>query len=308
MDERIYLMKPYTYISEVPGKNIRLAFIHALNLWLNLTNDKLDLIIRVVNMLHNSSLLIDDIEDNSDLRRGVPTAHKIYGIPMTINTANYMYFKALEELVLTNNIDVISVFTKEMNELHRGQGMDIFFRDNFICPTEEEYKIMVCKKTGGLFKLAYELMNIHSCMHVSNTYSTSSSTIVLELVENVGLYFQILDDYLNLKSGDYHDKKTFCEDLTEGKFSFPIVHSIRSNLQDRRLLEILKTKPTDIFTKQQALKLIESTKSFVYTIETLNDLHQIINKHIKFLGGNTLLEQIMYKCQTMLDNTFISKL
>ena len=43
-------------------------------------------------MLHNASLLIDDIQDNSKLRRGVPVAHNIYGVPLTINAANYIYF------------------------------------------------------------------------------------------------------------------------------------------------------------------------------------------------------------------------
>lgn len=303
MDENVYLLKPYVYIKEIPGKNIRLAFIHALNLWFNLPNDKMAVIIHVIDMLHNSSLLIDDIEDNSELRRGVPVAHKVYGVAMTINTANYMYFKALEVIVETNNLAAVQCFTKEMNQLHQGQGMDIYFRDNLICPSEDEYRVMVCKKTGGLFRLAYGLMKAFSVQ--------PSDPSILELVENIGLYFQILDDYLNLKSGDYHDKKTFCEDLTEGKFSFPIVHSIRSDDRrdsdhrdsDRRLIDILKLKPTDVMTKQQALKLIESTGSFEYTVKKLNDLHHAINNDIDRLGHNTLLKELMKKCHGMLKMT-----
>lgn len=50
-------------------------------------------------MLHNASLLIDDIEDNSNLRRGIPVAHNIYGVPQTINSANYVYFLGLEKVL-----------------------------------------------------------------------------------------------------------------------------------------------------------------------------------------------------------------
>ena len=51
----------------------------------------------VVRNLHTASLLVDDIEDNSKLRRGVPVVHSIYGIPHTLNTANYVYVLALED-------------------------------------------------------------------------------------------------------------------------------------------------------------------------------------------------------------------
>ena len=59
---------------------------------------KLDVIRKVVRMLHTASLLMDDVEDSSDLRRGIPVAHRIYGIPQTINTANYVYFLVFEEI------------------------------------------------------------------------------------------------------------------------------------------------------------------------------------------------------------------
>ena len=65
-------------------------------------------------MLHNASLLIDDIEDNSTLRRGIPVAHNIYGIAHTINSANYMYFVGLEKALTLNHPEVTKVFTGEL--------------------------------------------------------------------------------------------------------------------------------------------------------------------------------------------------
>ena len=52
----------------------------------------------VVEMLHTASLLVDDVQDDSEMRRGNPVAHKIYGIATTINSANFVYFKALDRL------------------------------------------------------------------------------------------------------------------------------------------------------------------------------------------------------------------
>lgn len=56
------------------------------------------------------------------------------------------------------------------------------------------------------------------------------------LANLIGVIFQIRDDYMNLQSSQYADNKGFCEDLTEGKFSFPIVHSIRADSSNQRLL------------------------------------------------------------------------
>ena len=110
MDENRYLLQPYLYISKIPGKNIRSTLIQAFNYWLNIPTNKLKLVENVIDMLHTSSLLIDDIEDNSELRRGVPVAHKVYGVAMTLNCANAVYFAALEKIVSTNNMEAVRVF------------------------------------------------------------------------------------------------------------------------------------------------------------------------------------------------------
>lgn len=111
-------------------------------------------------------------------------------------------------------------------ELHRGQGMEIYWRDNFTCPTESEYKQMTIRKTGGLFMLAVRLMQLFS--NESRDFS--------RLAAILGLYFQIRDDYCNLCHSEYKENKSFCEDLTEGKFSFPIMHAIQNESDGNQVL------------------------------------------------------------------------
>lgn len=79
---------------------------------------------------------------------------------------------------------------------------------------------------------------------------------------------------MNLSSSEYTDNKGLCEDLTEGKFSFPIIHSIRANPQNRQLINILKQKPTDDEVKKYAVKYMESTGSFEYCRVILRDLKE----------------------------------
>lgn len=105
---------------------------------------------------------IDDVEDNSVLRRGIPVAHNIFGTAQTINSANYVYFLALQEVQKLNSPAAMEIYTEELLNLHKGQGMDLFWRDTLTCPTEEEYLEMVDNKTGGLFRLAVKLMQAES--------------------------------------------------------------------------------------------------------------------------------------------------
>lgn len=93
------------------------------------------------------------------------------------------------------------------------------------------------------------------------------------LVNLIGGLFQIRDDYLNLASTEYTSNKGFCEDLTEGKFSFPIIHSIRTNPSNRQLINILKQKTTDEEVKRYAVAYMKSTGSFDYCRKVMRDLH-----------------------------------
>lgn len=197
------------------------------------------------------------------LRRGVPVAHNIFGTAQTINSANYVYFLALQEIQQLKNPTAIDIFVKELLNLHRGQGMDLFWRDTLTCPTEDEYLEMVGNKTGGLFRLAVKLMQAES----------ATGKDCVSLVNVLGLIFQICDDYLNLSNSLYTQNKGMCEDLTEGKFSFPIIHSIRSNPASHQLLSILKQKTKDEEVKRYAVQYMQSTGSFEHTRRVVKELH-----------------------------------
>lgn len=277
------LNAPYTYILQIPGKQVRTKLSIAFNYWLNIPQDKLAIISDVTQMLHNASLLIDDIEDNSQLRRGIPVAHNIFGIAHTINAANYVYFQGLEKALTLNHPDVTPVFTEQLLELHRGQGMDIHWRDSYTCPTENEYKDMVIRKTGGLFGLAIRLMQLFS------DYETD----LKPLCDTLGLYFQIRDDYANLYSKEYEANKSYGEDLTEGKFSFPIIHGIRSNPEDDQVMSILRQRTKDLDVKRYCVDYLHKCGSLDYTKTVIIDLEKQLREQIAQLGGNPHLTRLI---------------
>ncbi|XP_052772899.1 geranylgeranyl pyrophosphate synthase-like isoform X1 [Mya arenaria] len=277
------LLDPYLYICQIPGKQIRGKLALAFNHWLRIPDDKLQVIGEATQMLHNASLLIDDIEDNSNLRRGIPVAHNIYGTPHTINSANYVYFLGLQKVLALDHPDATRVFTEQMLELHRGQGMDIYWRDTVSCPSEQDYKTMVMRKTGGLFGLAVRLMQLFS----------DNKSDFKPLSDSLGLYFQIRDDYANLSSKEYEQNKSYCEDLTEGKFSFPLIHGISSDKGDNQILSILRQRTQDNDVKKYCVDLLWKKGSFEYTKTTLIEIEKEIYQQVEAFGGNSHLTSLM---------------
>ncbi|CAC5373305.1 GGPS1 [Mytilus coruscus] len=286
------LREPYKYICQIPGKQVRTKLAAAFNCWLNIPQDKLQIVGEVTQMLHNASLLIDDIEDNSKLRRGIPVAHSIYGVAHTINSANYIYFLGLQKVLMLEHPEATKVFTEQLLELHRGQGMDIYWRDSVVCPTEEEYNTMVIRKTGGLFGLAVRLMQLFS----------ECKSDFKPLLDCMGLYFQIRDDYANLVSKEYEANKSYCEDLTEGKFSFPIIHAIRSSPHDNQVLSIIRQRTTDNDVKKYCVECLEKIGSFEYTKQTLIKLEERSLELIEQHGGNPILTSLFNELKKIYRN------
>ncbi|XP_061083326.1 geranylgeranyl pyrophosphate synthase [Conger conger] len=280
---RRILLEPYNYVLQLPGKQIRTKLSQAFNHWLNVPEDKLQVVIEVTEMLHNASLLIDDIEDSSKLRRGFPVAHSIYGVPSVINSANYVYFLGLEKVLTLEHPEAVRVFTRQLLELHRGQGLDIHWRDTYTCPSEAEYRHMVLQKTGGLFGLAVGLMQLFS----------DWTRDLKPLLDTLGLFFQIRDDYANLHSREYTENKSFCEDLTEGKFSFPTIHAIRSKPESTQVQNILRQRTENVDVKRYCLDYLEKAGSFEYTRQTLRDLETKAHALVRDLGGNPGLEALI---------------
>ncbi|KAJ3782224.1 isoprenoid synthase domain-containing protein [Lentinula aff. detonsa] len=290
------ILAPYTYLTSAPSKETLRHLANALNDWLKVESTQLELIIKIAQALQNDSLLFDDIEDGSELRRGQPVANSVYGLPQTVNAASYIvimvYKDALELHAIMNKTNFIpgstpvEIITEELLNAHRGQGMDILWRDHVRCPSEDEYIDMIKNKTASLFRILMRLMM--ACA------TERKDVNFIPLIDLIGVMYQIRDDYSNLRDASYSDTKGFAEDLTEGKFSFPLVHAIRADESNTQLLDIIRQRPKSPALKGQALSYMESeTRSFDYTLAVLRALQGRIAEEMEMLGENPMLEKLL---------------
>ncbi|KAK3306311.1 isoprenoid synthase domain-containing protein [Chaetomium strumarium] len=273
-----HLDAPFSYLQSLPSKGVRDTVADALNLWAGLPENTLAQIKELVGDLHTASLMLDDIEDGSDLRRGHPAAHTVFGVPQTINAASFAIIEALRKAhALEETVPgAADIAFEQLRDLHVGQSHDLHWTRHVSVPTEDEYLDMVSRKTGGLFRLLSRLM----CNHLNPDISSAIDTLVTQ----IGIYFQIRDDYKNLSSDEYTQQKGFCEDLDEGKLSFPLVHhlgataaaphdntapvqQVREVLAHRRELG----RVTDAH-KRLVLQHLHASKSVEYTRDTLQRL------------------------------------
>lgn len=179
-----------------------------------------------VELIHNFSLLHDDIEDNSPVRRGRPTVWTQWGIPQAINTGDSMFSLAHLALHrLEGNSDVETtlkaarILENTCLKLTQGQFLDIAYESREDLSLDD-YWPMVSGKTAALIAACTELGALAA--GVSNHTRTRYRDFGL----NLGLAFQVLDDYLGIWGKPSKTGKSAASDLLEGKKSLPVLFGL----------------------------------------------------------------------------------
>jgi geranylgeranyl pyrophosphate synthase len=218
-------------------------------------------------LLHVGSLIVDDVQDHSEIRRGGPTLHKLYGDALAINVGCASYFLAQIPVAAsglddTDRVAIYEAYFEAIRAGHTGQAFDI---DGFAHLMPE----VVATGAGAL--LEQRILAVHRLK--SGAPPAAIARIAARigggtpaqaealggLFEAFGLAFQIIDDVLNLR-GFNENRKTRGEDITEGKVTVPVAKAMgRLSLDDRReLWGILCGKPTEGTEISRAVALIDA--------------------------------------------------
>lgn len=274
LDDR-KVLAPFQYLISLPSKGVRDLFIDALRAWLPLAQTTADNVKDVINTLHSASLMLDDIEDNSELRRGRPATHVVFGIGQTINSAGYLSNEALGKVLKLGNLKCVQIFQEELRMLYLGQSYDVYWTQAGESPSEDEYLSMVDMKTGGLFRLMLRLMEV-LCPETRVQCHGLNKLVML-----LGRYFQIRDDYQNLNDAEYTQQKGFCDDLDEGKYSHPLIHALWSDYDAAELSSLLHERSVQGYMSEQGKKrVLEHLRlagSMEYTLESMLQLeHEML--------------------------------
>ncbi len=217
----------------------------------------------VVELAHNGTLVVDDIEDRSEWRRGASSVHLLFGEDVAINAGNMLYFLAtylIDSGPYTDGekADLYRMYTEDMRRLHFGQGLDIqWHAEHAHRPSREEYLQMCRLKTGSLARMAARMG-----VTVGGGGSERADRFG-RVWEEIGVAFQILDDVRNLTTGV--PGKHRGDDIVEGKKSLPVIIASEKGreLSDRLNECFLRAKEGGPSSSavEEAISLMESCGS-----------------------------------------------
>ena len=214
-----------------------------------------------IEMVHNFTLVHDDIMDNDEMRHGVTTVHKKFGMPIAILAGDVLFSKAYQVVSSTSLpsnsvIELVSRLAKSCVDVCEGQLLDISMANSEKIPSQSQYIKMIEKKTAALFEVSCAMGAI--CANAKRKDVSNLSSFG----KNLGIAFQITDDLIGVLGDPKITKKPVGNDLREGKKSLPILLAINRAKGENKEI-ILKTFSNSFATQddiEKALKIIRRLK------------------------------------------------
>ncbi|WP_255196770.1 polyprenyl synthetase family protein [Halorarius litoreus] len=237
-------------------------------------------------ILHNGTIIVDDVEDGATMRRGDPALHHDHGVDVALNAGNAMYFLPLK--VITRNPGDLDAETRlaayemlmhELNRTHLGQGMDIYWHNEpEIRVDETRYLEMCACKTGCLGRIVARLAAII-------TDSRSEERAVADYAEHMSIAFQIADDILDVEHAADHGGafgKGMGNDIREGKKTLMAIHAAdHAPAEDvARLEAILWSDENTDEEVLEAIDIMREAGSVAYARETALELAATARDHL----------------------------
>ncbi len=277
------LYEPSDYILADQGKRIRPLLVLLTAKAVGGNSAKAYNAALAVEMLHNFTLVHDDIMDNADKRRNKLTVHIKYDVNTAILAGDGLlavaYEYLLKNLIIPGN-EVVKSFTKGLVEVCEGQSLDKEFEIKKVVSIEE-YLVMISKKTAAMIEM---------CCEIGARIGGGSSSQIKALTrfgKNLGIAFQIQDDLLDIAADEVEFGKKIGGDLIEGKKTFLFLKALeKSNGKDKAALQkIIVNKgiqPDEVEKYKmlyQKLNVLNDAKKeiVVYTQKALRQLNQLKN-------------------------------
>lgn len=257
------IIDPVRYISDMGGKSWRSYGALACMDVVGGDSRKFVRWLSMPEFMHVGSLIVDDIEDRSTKRRGVPCAHMIFGEPLSINAGTAAYFQG-QQMLLVPGLSaeklnrVYDFYFSSLRAGHAGQALDIQGLDYLMDDVIErgdaalaESRILAIHR----LKTAVPAASLARMGALVGGGSDEQIDAIGRYYESIGIAFQIMDDVLNLR-GLYSGKadrkegaelKNLGEDITAGKVTIPVVKAIARlpKEQMKAMWATIKTKPTE---------------------------------------------------------------
>lgn len=270
------------HIFQTPGKQLRPMLVLLAAGACGKINPKAQRGALLVILLHQASLVHDDVVDGANHRRGQPAIHTAWSNKVAILFGDYLLTKGLHLATQYQDHDLLALVTETAQTMSEGELLNLEHVQNTTI-TEAIYLDIIHKKTAHL---------LGTCMAIGASSASASDAHIATLRqagEDLGMAFQLKDDRLDY--GTEEQGKPLGLDLQEGYFTLPLIHALQtaSLTQQKEVLHILQHDTNDAGKRKEVMDFVRQSPGMAYTQQQIRQYQQ------KALGALSQLEPSLYQ-------------
>ncbi|MCS6944300.1 MAG: polyprenyl synthetase family protein [Burkholderiaceae bacterium] len=294
LDSDVALIRTISdYIIGAGGKRLRPAVLLLVARALGARGALPHLLAAVIEFIHTATLLHDDVVDESDLRRGRPTAHSIFGNAASVLVGDFLYSRAFQLMVEAGSMRVMGILADATNRIAEGEVLQLL---NIHDPTVDEarYLRVVERKTATLFEAAAVVGAV-----IANAPPPLEDAC-RRYGAAIGVAFQIVDDILDY-SGQVKDiGKRLGDDLREGKVTLPLIYALRhaTAAQRRSIEQAIRDGGGDF---AEIAHVIRMTGALEYSHARAAQQARLAQRAAQTLPPSVFRESLLQLCQLAIE-------
>jgi octaprenyl-diphosphate synthase len=266
------------YIVDAGGKRLRPLLVLLSASTLGRCADSHIKFAAIIEFIHTATLLHDDVVDLSALRRGRPTANAEFGNAPSVLVGDFLYTRAFQLMVQLGDMDILTHMAETTNIIAEGEVLQLV-RAGDASTNEEQYLEVITRKTAILFAAA--------CYGAATLSGESEETrqTLREFGLNLGIAFQMIDDVLDYDGDPAAMGKNVGDDLTEGKVTLPLIHTLRDGSAADQAIVRQAITAKSAGQIEQVIEAVKRCGSLDYTRTRARHYHDLALEKIHLLPG-----------------------
>lgn len=289
-----------SYLPEAGGKRIRPALVMLFARASDQLESSYDYVqaAAAVEIIHNATLIHDDVVDEARMRRGVESVNSQWDNKTAVLVGDYLYSRALDEIVQLGRGDVVAEITRSTREMSRGELISLDEQINLDVSRERYFEI-IQQKTGSLMRAA----SFVGAADAGDSLEEAARTYGMKF----GLAFQIVDDIIDLLSNEEEAGKNSFQDLAKGKLTLPIIEALQAseNGYREKVRDIMSTTSKLEEQRDQLLPLIREADGFQQAGQVAKDYAREAREALAcFSEDNPAVESLRVMCDYVVQRNY----
>ena len=248
----------------------------------------------VIEFIHTATLLHDDVVDDSNLRRGRPTANAMFGNPASVLVGDFLYSRAFQMMVECQNLRILDIVAEATNVIAEGEVMQLMNMHDASLDVDA-YLRVIRSKTAKLFEASTRLPAVltHS--------STAVETACAQYGQALGTAFQVIDDVLDYDGDAALMGKNLGDDLREGKATLPLIVAMQRGNPAQCALVKHAIEQGDVAALADIVHIVRETGAMQATREAASAEAQLALNALRVLPDSLYKEALRDVAAQLLD-------